>query len=78
MRWNDEQRAERAARLLTAAASVATEAARLMYETEGYSAWSLSVNAGAATLNDLSEAITQLRRSKGVANVIKGDSADPF
>jgi len=64
MRWNDEQRAERAARLLHAAACIATEAARLTGETSRYSAWSSWVNKLSADLEDAGKRIAQDRKNR--------------
>ncbi len=64
MRWNDEQRAERAARLLHAAACIATEAARLTGETSRYSPWSSWLNKLSADLEDAGKRLTADRQQR--------------
>jgi len=81
MKWTEEQRAERAARLLSSAAIVATEAARLCRETVRYAHVSLAANQLAARLRLISERLSnerfqadpQLRFNSGAETTFRDD-----
>jgi len=57
MKWTDEQSVRRAAELLKASASVATEAARLLYGTKRWKSWSKDTNLLAAHLQTKAESL---------------------